>query len=166
MLPQPRHRRQGWVLDDLRVEGYSRQGPSAPATCSTRSTPSSHGALAAPPRPTQGCFGVAVNKDAEVQSGGKICLLFLGVNFLSLSDLVDEIRKAGRKKVLKVDRSLRLRIRENQFASRPRIESSVVRQVSRRQIRTATTTPMAGGCLLYTSPSPRDATLSRMPSSA
>ena len=26
--------------------------------------------------------------------------------------------------------------------------------------------PMYGGCLLYTSPSPRDATLSRMPSSA
>ena len=27
-------------------------------------------------------------------------------------------------------------------------------------------TPSIGGCLLYTSPSPRDATLSRMPSSA
>ena len=27
-------------------------------------------------------------------------------------------------------------------------------------------TPIADGCLLYTSPSPRDATLSRMPSSA
>ena len=62
MLPQPRHRRQGWVLDDLRVEGYSRQSPSAPATRSTRSTPSGHGALAAPPRPTQGCFETKRNK--------------------------------------------------------------------------------------------------------
>ena len=49
-------------------------------------------------------------EDTEVQSGGKVGLLLLGVNFLALSDLVDEIRKAGRKKVLEVDRSLRLRM--------------------------------------------------------
>merc|ERR1712012_396700 len=145
VLPPPRHRRQGWVLDDLRVEGYSRQRPRAPATCSTRSTPSGHGALTAPPRPAQGCFGVTVNKDAKVQSGGKVCLLFLGVNFLSLGDLVHEIWKAGREKVPKVDRSLRLRVRESQSSSRPGVEPSVVRQVGRRKIRAATATVVASG---------------------
>ena len=33
-------------------------------------------------------------------------------------------------------------------------------------VSTTTNQPLPGGCLLYTSPSPRDATLSRMPSSA
>ena len=47
-----------------------------------------------------------------------------------------------------------------------RIIASVLKDRSEDVILSTKTPPDAGPCLLYTSPSPRDATLSRMPSSA
>ena len=55
-------------------------------------------------------------------------------------------------------RMMEQNIEQNTAAAIPQAASSAVQQGRKMQL--------VGDCLLYTSPSPRDATLSRMPSSA
>ena len=70
VLPHPRHRRESRVLENFRIEGHPRQSPGTAPTCKTRATSRGDDALSAPPRPTEGRFGVTVYKNAEVQSRG------------------------------------------------------------------------------------------------
>ena len=53
-----------------------------------------------------------------------------------------------------------------ELVEREKGEGYSANQQRGREDKAVKRTPLAYGCLLYTSPSPRDATLSRMPSSA
>ena len=65
--------------------------------------------------------------------------------------------RKGAVQLWKWERRQRIYANAQQAAGRPATEAKGPRGAAERQ---------AGGCLLYTSPSPRDGLLSRMPSSA
>ena len=88
---------------------------------------------------------------------------------LSASDLQDLQRALADRLYVQIS-GWHLYLGDADLASALAIECSArVNQgaeVAARQALDAVKVPLAGGCLLYTSPSPRDRTRSRMPSSA
>ena len=97
------------------------------------------------------------------ESGGKVEIFFerllTDLSFLAQLKFSGKIH-LGTRIVINEEVFLKIEARENQFFTIS-TETSVMKILNSNGL-----TPLPPYCLLYTSPSPRDATLSRMPSSA
>ena len=67
VLPHPRHGCEGRVLEDLWIESHPGQSPGTGPTGKACPTSRGDGALSAPPRPSEGCLGITVDENPEVQ---------------------------------------------------------------------------------------------------